>query len=82
MLTHQIKRINTAAMLVANHMGQQFPVLQRTDLDSKTYDKKYYFDKVLAGNFYSAKKKMSHALAMARSESYPSVGNSGDPGMG
>jgi hypothetical protein len=57
MLTHQIKRINTAAMLVTNHMGQLFPVLQRSDLDSKTYDKKYYFDKVLAGNFGQAKKK-------------------------
>jgi hypothetical protein len=40
MLTNQIKRINTAAMLVTNHMGQLFPVLQMSDLDSKTFDKK------------------------------------------
>lgn len=47
MLVHQIKRINTACMSVINHPGQQIPTL--TDIDSKeAYDKKYYFDKVLA----------------------------------
>lgn len=48
MLTHQLKRINTSAMLIANHPGQFFPHITRTDTTEDTYDKKYYFDKVLA----------------------------------
>jgi len=46
MLTHQVKRINTAAMLVCNHAGQFFPMLQKTE-KTEDYDKKFYFDKVL-----------------------------------
>jgi len=47
MLTHQLKRINTAAMLVANHPGQFYPDLTRNDLPESTFDKKFYFDGVL-----------------------------------
>jgi 16S rRNA C967 or C1407 C5-methylase (RsmB/RsmF family) len=47
MLTHQVKRINTSAMLVTNHPGQLFPSLTRDDLPSDCKDKKFYFDKVL-----------------------------------
>lgn len=47
MLAHQIKRINTACMAIINHAGQQIPSL--IDADSQElYDKKFYFDKVLA----------------------------------
>lgn len=39
MLTHQVKRINTAAMMVANHPGQMFPTLKHNK-------EKVLFDKV------------------------------------
>lgn len=46
MLTHQIKRINTACMAVINHEGQFIPTLSDVAA-TEAYDKKYYFDKVL-----------------------------------
>lgn len=48
MLTHQVKRLNTSCMLIANHIGQFYPTLYRNDCDAKVYDKKFYYDKVLA----------------------------------
>ena len=46
MLVHQIKRINTAGMLVINHEGQSIPTINDQQ-SAEEYDKKVYFDKVL-----------------------------------
>lgn len=51
LLTHQVKRINTSAMMVTNHAGQLFPSLvsysQREDKPEYLKKEKVFFDKVL-----------------------------------
>lgn len=46
LLVHQLKRIGLPNAMVVNHPGQEIPYL--VDDKSSSYDKKIYFDKVLA----------------------------------
>lgn len=47
MLTHQINRVNFHGMIVINHPAQFVPHLQNPNA-TNMYDKKLYFDKILA----------------------------------
>eukprot|EP01017_Pseudomicrothorax_dubius_P011791 TRINITY_DN1449_c0_g1_i4.p1 TRINITY_DN1449_c0_g1~~TRINITY_DN1449_c0_g1_i4.p1 ORF type:complete len:449 (-),score=120.71 TRINITY_DN1449_c0_g1_i4:1370-2716(-) len=52
MLTHQVQRMNSSAMVIVNHAAQFFPALYLNTVEEAKalgkYDSRFYFDKILA----------------------------------